>query len=324
AGHRGGFAEPLGPLARRASGGWSARFRDCILFPTRDVRGPPVGFGGRVLPASPLAARAPKYYNSCDTPLFKKSEQLYGIDEARHAAAKAGYLAVVEGYTDVLMAHQLGVAPVVATMGTALNARHVQQLRRHAPRVVLVFDADAGGETGVDRALEIFVGQDVDLRIATLPAGLDPCDLLVRQGAEPFRAALTKAVDVLEFKLNRVLQNEAVAGVEGKRRAVDAVLGIIALAPALPGQAGAIKQELMVTRIGQRLGLKEETVWARVRELRAAKQVKQAHGLQPVGLRAAPASPLERDLLCVLLADPTLVPRAAAEVAPKEIRHPGL
>src|SRR5205085_11532722 len=159
--------------------GWYDRFRDRILFPIRDVRGHTVGFGGRVLPSSPLAARAPKYYNSCDTPLFKKSEQLYGIDEARHAALKAGYLAVVEGYTDVLMAHQLGVPEVVATMGTALNARHVQQLRRHAPRVVLVFDADAGGETGVDRALEIFVGQDVALRIATLPAGLDPCDLLV-------------------------------------------------------------------------------------------------------------------------------------------------
>jgi DNA primase len=324
AGHPAELLEPLGLIARRDGGGWYDRFRDRIMFPIRDVRGHPVGFGGRVLPSSPLAARAPKYYNSCDTPLFKKSEQLYGLDEARHAALKAGYLAVVEGYTDVLMAHQLGVAEVVATMGTALNARHVQQLRRHAPRVVLVFDADAGGETGVDRALEIFVGQDVDLRVATLPEGLDPCDLLVRHGADPFRAALTKAADVLEFKLTRVFETEAAHGVEGRRRAVDAVLGVIALAPALPGQAGAVKQELMVTRIAQRLGLKEETVWARLKELRAGKQPKQAHGLQPAGVRSAPADPLERDLLTVLLADPGLVPVAAAEVSPKEIRHPGL
>src|SRR5205823_11375071 len=189
----------------------------------RDALGRTVGFGGRILPTSSLLPRAPKYYNSAETPLFSKSEQLYGLDAARQAAAKAGYLAVVEGYTDVLMAHQMGVPQVVATMGTALNARHVRQLRRHAPRVVLVFDADAGGDTGVDRALEIFVGQDVDLRVATLPEGLDPCDLLVRQGAEPFRAALTKAVDVLEFKLTRVFETEAASGVEGKRRAVDAV-----------------------------------------------------------------------------------------------------
>src|SRR5690606_31258647 len=106
------------------------RFRDRVLFPIRDVRGHPVGIGGRVLPGSPLAERGPKYYNSCDTPLFSKSENLYGLDQARAAAEKAGYLAIVEGYTDVLMAHQLGVTPVVATMGTALNDRHVRQIRR--------------------------------------------------------------------------------------------------------------------------------------------------------------------------------------------------
>ncbi len=320
--------EQLGLIARRESGGWYDRFRDRIMFPIRDVRGHTVGFGGRVLPSSPLASRAPKYYNSCDTLLFKKSEQLYGIDEARHAAAKAGYLAVVEGYTDVLMAHQMGVPQVVATMGTALNARHVQQLRRHAPQIVLVFDADAGGDTGVDRALAVFVGQDVDLRIATLPAGLDPCDLLVQQGPDPFRAALTKAVDVLEFKLTRVFATEAARGIEGKRRAADAVLSVIALAPTLPGQAGAVKQELMVTRIAQRLGLKEETVWARLRELRANKRPADAQGSHANGAQSevlrAPANPLERELLTVLLASPDLVPVAAAEVSPKEIQHPGL
>ena len=89
---------------------------------------------------------------------------------------------MVEGYTDVLMAHQMGVPQVVATMGTALNARHVHKLRTFAPRVVLVFDADAGGDTGVDRALELFASQDVDLAIATLPDGMDPCDLLVARG----------------------------------------------------------------------------------------------------------------------------------------------
>ena len=167
-------------------------------------RARPVGFGGRILPNSPLASRAPKYYNSRDTPLFSKSEQpvRHGHGAAR-GAAKAGYLAVVEGYTDVLMAHQMGVGHVVATMGTALNARHVQQLRRFAPRVVLVFDADAGGDTGVDRALEIFASQDVDLAVATLPAGLDPCDLLVQQGPDAFRTVLDGAVDALEFKLNQ-------------------------------------------------------------------------------------------------------------------------
>src|SRR5207302_11241081 len=135
-----------------------------------------------------------------------KSENLDGIDQARQAAAAAGYLAVVEGYTDVLMAHQAGVGQVVATMGTALNARHVRQLKRFVPRVVLVFDADAGGVTGVDRALEIFVGCDVELAIATLPEGLDPCDLLAARGADAFRKVLASATNALDFKLTRLLE----------------------------------------------------------------------------------------------------------------------
>src|SRR5439155_23453167 len=133
-----------GLIAPRQTGnGFYDRFRDRVMFPIRDPRGQTVGFGGRILPTSPYATRAPKYYNSAETPLFSKSQCLYGLDEARQAGAKAGYLAVVEGYTDVLMAHQLGVTNVVSTMGTALNAHHVQHLRRFllAPRVVWVFDA---------------------------------------------------------------------------------------------------------------------------------------------------------------------------------------
>src|SRR4029078_1660229 len=106
------------------------------------------------------------------TPLFSKSDQLYGLDLAKHAAGSAGYLAIVERYTDVMMAHQMGISQVVATMGTALNARHLHQVRRYAQRVVLVFDADEGGETGVDRALEFFASQNVELRVASLPDGL--------------------------------------------------------------------------------------------------------------------------------------------------------
>jgi DNA primase len=316
--------EKVGLIAPRLQGkGFYDRFRDRVIFPIRDARGQAVGFGGRILPSSPYKDRAAKYYNSSETLLFKKSELLYGLDQARLAGADAGYLAVVEGYTDVLMAHQLGVCQVVATMGTALNAAHVKQLRRFVPRVVLVFDADAGGNTGVDRALEIFAGQDVDLAIAALPEGLDPCDLLVRDGPEPFRAALANAADALDYKLGQVLAREEGQGVEGRRRAVDAVLGIIALAPVLAGEAGAVKQELMVTRIAQRVGIKEETVWARLRELRARKR-RADQGDETTaddGGRQVPA-PAERELLEVLLAEPALVPAAAAGVSPEEIRHP--
>jgi DNA primase len=323
--------QEVGLLSERKDvGGFYDRFRDRVMFPIRDVRGQTVGFGGRILPASPYATRSPKYYNSSDTPLFNKSELIYGLDLARYAGSKEGFLAVVEGYTDVMMAHQHGVCNVVATMGTALGARHVHQLRRYVPRVVLVYDADAGGQTGVDRALEIFVSQDVELAIATLPEGLDPCDLLVAQGAEPFQMALRNAVDALDFKMQQVLAREENRGVEGTKRMVDAVLGILALAPEMPGQAGRVKRELMITRVAHRLGLRLETVWARFGELRdnrkkeAARTLPDAPASEPVQSSAGPAPPLERQLLELLLADHNLVPQAAREVQPDELTHPGL
>ena len=318
----------IGLIAARKEGtGHYDFFRDRVMFPIRDGRGQTIAFGGRILPASPAAATTGKYINSKETPLFTKSDHLYGLDQARLPAAKAGFIAVVEGYMDVLMAHQAGIAQVVAPLGTAVNARHVQNLRRvGVPRVVLVFDADAGGQTGVDRALEVFVSQDVELAVAALPEGLDPCDLLVQQGTEAFRAVLAGAVDALEFKLNQVAAREAASGIEGRRRAADAVLGVIALAPEMAGSAGAIKQQLIVTRITQRLALKEESVWARLKELRLQARSRERKNAGPVSSAPAavpnPPAPEEKELLQVLLAEPALVRVSAAEIHPGQIQHP--
>jgi len=192
----------------------------------------------------------------------------------------------------------------------------------------LVFDADAGGNTGVDRALEIFASHDLDLAIATLPEGQDPCDMLLDQGPEAFRKVLESAVDALEFKLAQVLAGQGPLSVEGQRRAVEAVLSVLALAPPLPGQAGAVKTELMISRIAQRLVLKEETVWARLEELRQRRREPDKGAVRPPEeapvVRAAKAAPEERELLEVLLADPDLVPVALAEVPAEQIAHPGL
>jgi DNA primase len=316
--------ENIGVIAKQAEGnGYYCRFRDRVMFPIRDGHGRTVGFGGRVLPTSPLAAKFPKYYNSSETPLFSKSDQLYGIDLARQPAAKAGYLAIVEGYTDVMMAHQHGIQNVVATMGTAINQRHLRKIRGVVPRVVLVFDADAGGSSGVDRALEVFVSQEMDLRIARLPEGLDPCDLLVSQGPEPFRKALDEAIDVLEFKLAQVMKDTQ-NGIEAQRLAVERMLATLALSPT----ERSVKLELMVNRIGQRLKIKEETLWKRLKELRGQRTEREAprplNGAPVVEERSAPAARHEIELLEVLLADGKLVNEVIGEVAPTDVEHPGL
>jgi DNA primase len=316
----------IGLIAQRNEGnGYYDRFRDRIMFPIRNAAGQIVGFGGRILPGSAQAERAPKYYNSPESDLFHKSEVLYGIERAKSATGD-GYLAVVEGYTDVLMAHQHGMAAIVSTMGTALNSKHVKQLRRYLPngRVILVFDADEGGDTGVDRALEIFVTEEVDLAIATLPDGMDPCDLLVQRGPDAFRHALGTAVDALDFKLNRLFPPGASDGIEGRRRAADLVLGVLALVPERPRQSIALKQELVVNRLAQRLRFREETVRARLKELRSQRRPARASSEKPGASRTQPAPAHERQLLQALLAEPRLVAEAKREVNPTEIEHPGI
>ncbi len=325
-----GMLEQVGLIGRKTDKpGLYDRFRDRIMFPIRNVLGNTVGFGGRIMPSSPFVDKAPKYYNSSDSPLFSKSEQLYGIDQARNSIGKAGYLAVVEGYTDVMMAHQMGVGNIVATMGTAINARHLRQLRRWTSKVVLVFDADAGGEQGVDRALELFVTNDMDLAIATLPVGLDPCDMLLNDGPEAFQEVLKGAVDALEFKLSSILSeiSRDGASVETKRKATDSILSVLARIPVESSPSSQLKMQLMLGRIGKRLGLSEETLKNRVNELRPKTESRKVDtntiNTTEESRRAKP-TPEEKELVEVLLANPDLVLRARQDLSIDEMNHPGL
>lgn len=326
--------------------GFFDRFRDRVMFPIRDVQRRPIGFGGRILPDSPLLPRAPKYYNSAETPLFSKSDVLYGLDLARQAAANVGYLALVEGYTDVMMAHQCGVPQVVAAMGTALNGRHVRQICRYIHKVVLVYDADKAGQIASDKGLEQFLPyHEIEVAIATLPAGLDPCDLLVSPGGvEIFTKALAGAVDALDFSLDRLFAENPNPSVEATRRIVDKVLGRIALAPTAKSTAFQVKVELTVTRLAHRLGLRQETVWARLGELRKVQQEqekKQADRggpasvggfylpeeqpeAQPEKPRAGKPNVIELQLVQLLLAQPDLVAASAAAIPPERVSHTGL
>ncbi len=194
-----------------------------------------------------------KYINSPETSLFHKRTILYAADLARAASHESGWVAVVEGYTDVIAAHQLGVANVVGTLGTALGEDHLRALRRLAQRVVLVFDGDDAGQSAADRALELFLGSDLDLRVLTLPANLDPCDFLLTEGADAFRKLAGAGVDPLSYLLGRASARFDLDSTEGSRRAAEWVLGFVNRVPTTHRLGVEVSQARVLDILSRRL-----------------------------------------------------------------------
>ncbi len=342
--------DKLGILGRSArDGSWYDRFRDRVMFPIRNTRSQTVGFGGRVLPGTLGEEKGPKYYNSPDSAIFFKSEELFGLDLAKNDASRSGQLVVMEGYTDVMMAHQFGIRQAVATMGTALNSRHIRTLKRFVPKVTLLYDSDAGGKGGVQRALEIFAASDIDLRVATLPEGLDPCDLLVSKGQGALEKILASAEDAIDHALKVEFANAEQMTVQQKQQGVDRVLGILARVPALEDDSGTLKLDLILNRMQRRLGLSLPTLKNRLQMLRQTQvalegrrhserigggtntdgpEVDQEGGSLmasgPLSRARTLGRPEERELLQLLLAGPEWVPMVDGSIHPEEIAQPDL
>src|SRR5215211_4238167 len=186
-----GLLQQAGLLKARDNGnGFYDTFRNRLMFPIRDENGRVIAFGGRVMPGSEDPA---KYLNSPETPLFSKGRSVFGLDLARQKIVESRTVAVVEGYTDVVMAHQYGASNVVSILGTALTEQHVALLRRFADRIVLLFDSDAAGDTAVNRAVELFLTQPIEIAIASMPEGIDPDEYLIEHGAQAFEKLIADA-----------------------------------------------------------------------------------------------------------------------------------
>lgn len=201
-------------------------FRARILFPIFDVQGDPVGFGGRKLPD----ADGPKYKNSPESSIYAKSRLLYGLNWAKEDVVRHDEAIICEGYTDVIGFARAGVPRAVATCGTALTEEHVVQLKRFARRLVLAFDADSAGQAAAERVYAWERSHDVDVAVADLPAGVDPAEL-AQSSPERLRDAVTNARPFLAFRLDRLLAAAPLATVEGRARAAERALAMVAEHP---------------------------------------------------------------------------------------------
>lgn len=269
----GGSPEPWEAtgLIRVADGGRRYDFfRGRLMIPIRDDRGRTVGFGGRRLADADDAG--PKYVNTPETDWFKKGSVIYGYERAVDTIRRSGHAILMEGYTDVLAAHQAGLTQACAVLGTATTPQHAQLLRRAGVRrVTLVFDGDEAGRRAAWRALEGLLPLDVDLDVVRPPAGQDPADLLAGGDAQPFLAHLEQAEAWFDYV------TMPLGGLRGRElsHAVDDVLALLSAVPK------PVHRDALLGELAGRLGLPVESLrmqWQALPERRKVRATDQASG----------------------------------------------
>ena len=224
----------VGGLSKMGQRGPIDKFRNRLMWPIRDISGDVVGFGARKL-ASDEEDQGPKYLNTSETPIYKKSQVLYGLDVAKKEIAKKRQAVIVEGYTDVMAAHLAGITTAVATCGTAFGADHIRILRRllmdddsFRGEVIFTFDGDAAGQKAALRAFgedQKFVTQTF---VAVEPDGLDPCELRQEKGDLALRDLIARRVPLFEFAIRAELKHHKLDTAEGRINALNAAAPLVA------------------------------------------------------------------------------------------------
>ena len=319
-------------VERQERGGHYDRFRDRVMFPIRDPQGRCVAFGGRVLPGSTEGA---KYINSPETPVFSKSSLLYGLDSSRDAMARTGRAVVVEGYTDCLAARQVGCNDVVAVLGTALGERHAKLLRRYADRLVLVLDGDEAGRRRADEVLDVLLAEPIDIRIARMPDGVDPCEFALEQGREAFEALVESAVDALDYRLEEAAAKVAGRGDDAALAAVESVLVALSRVSnrsTLAPSQQRLREDQVLGRLSRRFGLSREALLGRLSALRkdfSARMPTTTEGDgEPRAERFLPVTPTrlpawDREVLEVLVGVPEAMGLVIREIPTDDLEHRG-
>jgi DNA primase len=288
-------------------GGVIDKFRGRIIIPIRDASGRPVGLGGRIMPG----AEGPKYLNSPAGPLFDKSRTLFAIDLAKTAIRREKLTVIVEGYTDVMAAHQAGFGNVVASLGTALTRGQVDLATRYADAVALAYDVDLAGEAATKRGLLEELGPDqsvTKVRVVRIPAGKDP-DELIRTDPDAWRTAVAEAKPVIEYFIDRTATEVGLDTVSGKRELTGRVLAL------LKRVGDPIERNLYLQRLAQLVGV-EERVLADALQREPVRRAP----TRPVGPGAAADAavrielpPLEAEALAIVLRYPALAAELPAD-----------
>ena len=243
-------------------------FRNRIMFPIRDTQNRVIAFGGRLLPGF---SDGGKYINSRESAVFTKNQTLYGLDMARDTIRELKQAVVMEGYTDVIVSHQSGLTNSVAVLGTALGANHLKLLRHLCDQVILLLDGDEAGQRRSDEVLELFLNAQMDVRVLTLPDGLDPADYLLKESSQSLLDLTKSAPDALEFKMRRVCEGfDPIEETHRANTAVEQMLSLLAKVPRnqlISNDQFLMRRNQVLARLARRFMIQEDELRSRLRHL---------------------------------------------------------
>lgn len=240
-------------LARKGQKGYYDNFRNRVMTPIIDVRGNVIAFGGRVLDDS-----KPKYINTGDTLVYKKTNELFALNFAKDSKEDA--LILCEGYMDVIAMHQAGFTNAVAGCGTALTTEQVRLISRYAKEVILTYDADEAGQKALQKAMTLFDQTDVKVRIPSLVGGKDPDEIIRTYGRDKFKGMLEGASNETEFRLLALRRQYNLATTQGK---IDFIGGALQILATLP----PVEQDLYVSRLSEELGVERQNMKVQLQDL---------------------------------------------------------
>lgn len=321
-------AAQAGLVRPRGNGsGYYDYFRHRLMFPIQDLQGRVVAFGGRA-----LDERTPKYLNSPETPAFSKGRTLYALNLATRSIQAKDAVVVMEGYMDVIAAHQFGLENAVATLGTALTPSQVRILGRYTRHIYVAYDADSAGMAAMLRSSDLFEQAGLEARLVLLPGGWDPDEFLRARGAEAFQEQLAAALGLVDYQLKMVLDRYDPGHQAQRLAAIRQTLPILAAIGNPIRQAEYIKQ---VATWGyqpdqQRIARAEETIHLELRRQqrswRRTSPPKQAGSPGPSALEVPPALEKlvksEQWLLMAMVQEPAVIPRVRTELGPDDFSQP--
>ena len=299
--------EKAGLILPKESGGYYDRFRNRIVFPIFDIKSRPIGFGARVLDET-----LPKYINSPETYIYTKGKNLYGLHLAKEALREKDFVMIVEGYLDFILPYQYGFKNIIASLGTALTIDQVRLIKRYTHNVVMVYDADNAGELATLRSLDMFIEEEMQVKVVSLPKGYDPDTFVRKFGAEEFAKKLETASTLYEYKLEFLKKRFNSGQIEDKAKIAHQMLESIS-----KFKSAVLKSEYL-KRLSRELDIEEDALHQETKKILPLKHF--AAGAQLQSKKPVHINPTEKMLIRLMLEENSCIERIRQNLEPADFQ----